>query len=138
MKCQEKKTTGKRVVGTESWIAQGKGTIIGIISMLFTLALCAGLIAGGVIPEKGMNVCVLTAAGVGSMTAEFSAARTRGKGSGLSGMLSGLLMTLICLMSGFLLYGNVSMLRCAAIGFVMIFCGGLSGYICAGKKRRRR
>ena len=138
MKCQEKKTTGKRTAGTEPWIAQGKGVLIGLVSMVIILAVCAGLIAGGVIPEKGMDICVVAAAGVGGVLTEISAACMRGKGGGISGMLGGLLTALVCLVSGFLLYGNVDMVRCAVVGIMMMVAGGGAGYACAGKKKRRR
>ena len=134
----EKKTAGKRAAGTEPWIAQGKGVITGLVSMVIVLAVCAGLIAGGVIPEKGMEVCVLVAAGIGGALTEISAACMRGRGSGISGMLGGLVTALVCLVSGYLLYRNVDVFRCVAVGVIMMAAGGLSGYACAGKRKRRR
>lgn len=138
MKNRDRNKAGKREGNCTPWLAYGKATAIGMAAVLLMLAVFAGMIAGGLIPEKGMEACVLASSGVGGAAAACSAFCMSRKGSGLGGMLSGFLLALCCSVCGFLLYRDIDILWCAVIALVTICTGGISGWAAAGKKKRRR
>lgn len=106
--------------------------------MIFCLGVCAVLVAAGIIPEQGMDACVLLSCVAGTLVGGRMALKGVRKGTLLWGLCGGALTAVMLGLSGFLLYDGVDWRRCAMVGCACLCGGGLAGALGRGGNKRRR
>lgn len=138
LKQEGKRHAGKREAAEPVWLKQGKGVVIGLLAAVLLLGLCSALVAAAVIPERGMEGCVLGCCAVGAMLGTAIGVRGSGKRKLLNGVCTGAAMAVVLGVSGFLLYRELDAVWGMAVAAACVLGGAVAGILSRNKGRKRR
>ena len=115
-----------------------KGGALAGATAILVLVLCAAAISGGVMKERWMRGCVLTACMLGGLIGgRYTVVRSRGQ-SLLKGVSVGGILFLIQMTAGLLVYGRASLEQGAGLLLMGVLGGGLSALPGKGGGRKRK
>ena len=138
LRLKRKTAVGTRDAKANEWEVRVKGALVGATAILAGLVLSSLLIAWAVVPERWTDGCVLVSAMIGVATGLVTVKMTGHQSGVMHGMLYAAALIAGCTVSGFLLYGEVDWVWCAALGAICVAEGGVIGRMGVRKKVMRR
>jgi len=138
LKLDGSRREGKREAAIEPWRIQMKAIALVFVATVILLGLCSVLIASAIIPQRGMDSCVLGCCVTGVFLGGSYAVRRGGKRGALRGIGVGAGVAIILGVSGILLYSSLEIPWCIGMIFACILSGAISGVTYAGRRKRRR